>query len=129
MSLAVPEDVETSLMRDLTQTEQKYVQALLERAENLLLVRINDLNERSKHDTAFRDLAAATEGEAVARVFRNPAALQQESEGNYSYSVNFQVASGLLDILDAEWERLGENKTVGSIAPIVDGYAAARWRL
>lgn len=126
MSIATPADVETSLLRPLLQREQEYAPALLERAEGILLSRIHNLLDRAERDTTFHDLVAATEAEAVARVLRNPQAIRQESEGNYSYTINYQVASGLLDILDEEWQRLGAIRSVGSIAPITDGYLRSR---
>jgi hypothetical protein len=124
MALATQTDVETSLMRVLTDSESQYVVQLLARAEALLSARVQDLTT----NTAFHDLAVAVEADAVARVFRNPAGYKQETEGNYGYSLNFEVASGLLSILDAEWERFGIGG-VGSIAPKMDGYAAARYSI
>jgi hypothetical protein len=126
MSIATPADIETSLLRPLLQREEEYAPALLERAEGILLARIHDLLDRAEHDTTFHDLVAATEAEAVARVLRNPEALRQEAEGNYSYTINYQVASGLLDILDEEWQRLGAVQVAGSIAPATDGYLRTR---
>lgn len=102
MAIGKPADVETSLMRDLTETESQYVDELLERAERLLRARIPDLDQRAEEDQEFALLVADIEAEAVARVLRAPdnGIMRQEGEGNYSYSLNLQVASGLLDILD-----------------------------
>ena len=127
MALAEPGDVETSLMRNLTESEAGYVSKMLDRAETLLVSRIPDLLEHAAAEPNFRALVVATESEAVARVFRNPSAYRQESEGNYSYQLNFEVASGLLDILEREWERLGATPGIVSIGPAVDGYARARF--
>lgn len=129
MATADPEDIEISLLRPLNANEATYATALLERAEGLLLTRIPDLRQQVKANTHYEDLVAMTEAEAVARVYRNPEALKQEAEGNYSYALNFQVASGLLDILDTEWERLGATQTFGSIAPATDQYVANRHRV
>ncbi len=128
MAIATPADVETSLLRPLNQTESQYVEPLLARAERLLLPRIPDLLARAEADEQFRLLVADVEAEMVARVLRAPDSgiMRQESEGNYSYSLNLQVASGLLDVLPVEWEKLG----VGpwrSIAPATDGYLATRF--
>lgn len=127
MAIAQQMDVETSLLRELSQAESQYVEALLERAENQLLTRLPNLKDRTAASPAYKDLVATVEAEAVARVFRNPEAIRQESEGNYSYTINFQVASGLLDILPAEWEKLGVSPW-GSILPATDGYLANRFR-
>lgn len=125
-TLASPADVELSLLRTLTATEREYVAALLRRAEALLRVRIPDLVEKAEADAGYREIVVAIEAEAVARVFRNPSAIRQEAEGNYSYTVNFEVASGLLDILDREWDRLGMGVGFGSIRPATDAYLASR---
>lgn len=125
MAIASPEDVETSLLRPLNQAEKQHVEPLLQRAESLLTTRLPNLALRAKDDADFRDMVATVEADALARVFRNPDAIRQESEGNYSYTINFQVASGLLDILPAEWEKLGISSW-GSIIPETDGYLATR---
>lgn len=127
MAIATPSDVETSLLRPLNQTESQYVEPLLDRAERLLLPRIPDLLTRARTEQAFWLLVADVEAEMVARVLRAPDSgiMRQESEGNYSYSLNLQVASGLLDVLPVEWEKLG----IGpwrSVAPATDGYLATR---
>lgn len=126
MSLAVQTDVETSLLRTLTTAESQYVAALLERAEGILRARIPDLDTRAASNTSYLALVVGIEAEAVARVFRNPEGFRQESEGNYMYTVNAAVSSGLLDVLEAEWGRLGVG-SVYSIAPKADGYAGARY--
>jgi len=127
MAIALPEDVETSLMRELTTQESQYVQPLLDRAERLLAARIPDLLDRATEDEAFSELVADIEAESVARVFRAPDGGQyrQEAEGSYSYSLNLQVASGLLDILDGDWRKLGI-AVWNSVAPATDGYLSTR---
>lgn len=128
MALAAPENVETSLMRPLTETEMQYVGDLLDRAERLLTARIPDLLARAAADEAFRLTVIDIEAEAVARVLRAPdnGIYRQESEGNYTYSLNLQVASGLLSILGTDWERLGLGSWA-SVQPATDGYAQARY--
>lgn len=131
MSVATVHDVETSLMRPLTETESEYAQSLLARAENLLRVRIPDLSDRAEKDEQFRALVAQVEGESLARVFRAGEAgagiYSSESEDGYSYSLNFKVASGLLDILPEEWARLLGSGGFRSVAPATDGYAQVRY--
>lgn len=128
MALATASDVKTSLMRELTEVERTYVDALLDRAERLLRARIPDLYERAAADANFADLVSDIEAEAVARVFRAPenGIMRTETEGNYSYALNLQVASGLLDILERDWKKLGAS-VWGSVAPATDGYAATRY--
>lgn len=128
MAIANRVDVETAMLRELTEAESQYVVDLLDRAERLLLPRIPDLVTRAGENATFSALVADIEAEAVARVFRAPGngVIRQEAEGNYSYSINLRVASGLLEILAPEWERLGVS-TWSSIAPETDGYARGRY--
>lgn len=126
MTIAEPTDIEVSLHRALHDAETKYASALLERVESFIRVRIPDVVTKAATDANFRQIVVSVESEAVARVYRNPSAVRSETEGNYSYQVNYQVASGLLDILDSEWERLGIGSGAGAIAPGTDGYIATR---
>ncbi len=127
-AIASSENVEAAMQRELTAAEKQYVDGLLLRAERILVSRLPDLRERAASDPDFSALVADVESEAVARVYRAPegGVVRQEAEGNYSYSLNMQVASGLLDVLDREWELLGLSPW-GSVAPAVDGYAASRY--
>ena len=128
MALATESDVVTSMMRELTPAESQHVDALLERAERKIRTRVPDLDTRAKDDPDFKQRVIDITAEAVARVFRNPSGYTQENEGNYGYSLNFRVASGLLDILDSDWAELGVGGGLGTILPTTDGYAAARYR-
>ena len=127
MTYAKQSDVEVSMMRELTEAEAQYVDPLLERAERLISVRVTDLADRVAADPKLSLVVSDIEAEAVARVLRAPEGgiMRQEGEGNYSYSLNLQVASGLLDILDGEWERLGVSR-LRSVMPETDGYARDR---
>ena len=132
MAIAIPEDVQTSLMRELSPQESEYVEKLLNRAETLLRTRISYLKEKAGYDTDFYDLVSQIEAEAVARVYRAGEAgsgiYQSESEDGYSYRLNYKVASGLLDILPEDWERLLGSGNFRMVAPETDGYAMARHR-
>lgn len=130
MAIATAQDVETSLMRNLTESEAQYVERLLQRAENLIKVRIPKLDELCQGSTSFTDLVSQVEAEAVARVLRaeNSGIYTSESEDGYSYRLNLKVASGLLDILPEEWARLLGTGGFRSVAPQSDGYARARLR-
>lgn len=130
MALATVSDVETSLMRELTPTESQYVEPLLERAERMLASRIPDLGDVGSLDPSRASLFGDVVAEMVARVFRAPdnGLYRRETEGNYTYDLNLKVASGLLDVLPEEWERLGVGSW-GQISPEVDGYARSRYGL
>jgi hypothetical protein len=139
MSLGTPQDVEASLLRPLTATEQTYCPTWLERAESLLETRVGDLESRGvptdPDDPASVEaaeewvtLVGGIEGEMVARVFRNPEGFKQEDEGNYSYRLDSAVASGLLTVLDSEWALLGVPlHPIHSVAGAMDGYAQSRY--
>ncbi|MBF0809185.1 hypothetical protein E4U03_11300 [Rothia nasimurium] len=130
MAIATAQDVETSLMRSLHESEAQYVEKLLNRAENLIKVRIPKLAELCNASPSFMDLLTQVEAEAVARIFRaeNSGIYTSESEDGYSYRLNLKVASGLLDILPEEWARLMGTGGFRSVAPVSDGYARARLR-
>ena len=126
MALAAPRNVEVALMRDLTETESRYVEDLLDVAERMLTTRIPTLTERAASDPTLAAVVADVEAEMLARVFRADGNhFIQEAEGNYSYRLNLQVASGLLDVLEKEWSRLGIG-TWGTVGPATDGYLAGR---
>ena len=131
MPLAQPADVSTSLVRDLTPSEIEHVDALLTRAEALIEERVTDFSSKvggDGRDESFITKVIHVTADAVARVFRNPGAYRQETEGNYSYTLDREAASGLLSISDGEWVRLGvQDSDFGSISTIKDGYAAARY--
>lgn len=128
MAIADLHDLSVSLMRDLTEDEATYAEALLDRAERLLMTRIPDLRERAhgEHTGIFHETVADVEAEMVARVLRSPGIYLRESEGEYSYSTNLKVASGLLDVLPEEWAKLGRTPW-GSVSPRTDGYARSRY--
>ena len=127
-TFGLPADVETSLLRDLTEREAQYVQAWLDRAERLILARIPDLAVRVQSNSAYGSIVAGVEGEMVARVFRNPEGVRQEDEGNYSIRLDAAVASGILMVSPSEWESLGAaNAPIKSVAGAMDEYAATRY--
>ena len=128
MAIANLHNLSVSLMRDLTEDEATYAEALLDRAERLLMARIPNLRQRAHGEQTgiFHETVADIEAEMVARVFRSPGIYLSESEGEYSYRTNLKVASGLLDVLPEEWQRLGQTPW-GSTSPTTDGYARNRF--
>lgn len=127
MAVASENDVLVSLRRELRGDEGKYLQSLLNRSEALLRTRIPHFDQRLGEPN-FYDVVVMIEAESVARVLRadNAGVYSSETEEGYSYQLNFKVASGLLDILPEEWEKLG----VGGIRAVTleyDAYAARRY--
>lgn len=132
MAQATASDVRTSLVRDLTPDEELHVVALLDRAERLIEEEVTDFTEKTGdgegRDESFIKKVIHVTADAVARVFRNPGAYRQETEGNYSYTLDRHAASGLLTIEPPEWERLGVAiGEFGTTSPITDGYAKTRY--
>lgn len=121
-------DVQTSLLRELTESEASYVGAWLERAEQLIKTRIKDLDVRVQSNSSYADVVASVEGQMVARVFRNPEGVRQEDEGNYSIRLDAAVSSGLLTVSETEWASLGAaSNPISSVSGAMDAYATARY--
>lgn len=125
--LATQGDVEASLLRPLTTIESTYVGQMLERAEQLLIGYVPDLLDKALPGTWLRGQVVRIEADMVARVLRNPEGMRQESDGVYSYSVDWAVASGRLKPLDDELAVLGVRVGISSSAGEMDGYARRRY--
>lgn len=127
MAVATTDDLVVALRRPLTDEENEHAYQLLERAERLLLARVPDLLYRvdSGHPCGFGHLVADIESEMVARVLRAPGSgiYTSEGEGEYNYSLNLRVASGLMDVLQSEWDLLGVTPwgTTGTISDSAAG--------
>lgn len=129
MTQATPADVAAALLRDLEEDEAKYVQAALDYVEALIVTRILDAIARATQDEHYRIILVRVESEAVARLLRAPGGglYKYETEGTYTYSVNSAVASGLLEITDAEWLILGGVEgSYGTLGFTGDGYIRTR---
>ena len=107
MSLATPNDVAIRLGRQLSEAEMGQIVALLSDAETVLAFRIPELLEKAETDPLFFDLVVMVESRMLARVLRNPEGYTQESDGNYSYSIDSRVGSGVLSVFPDEWALLG----------------------
>ena len=119
MSLATPEDdIEPRLGRELTESEAAIVAIRLDDAERLLRHRIPDLLAKVAADEIDEGDVRYIEAEAVLRLIRNQDGIQSESDGNYSYQLNYQVASGKLTIEDPEWRILGITSGITVIRPV-----------
>lgn len=127
MTLANQQDVEQALTRELEAEETPWVQAMLTYIEALITTRLPDALTRAAANPAWRTIVIHVEAEATARVLRAPGGglYSYETEGTYTYSINKAVASGILEVTDAEWKALtaGTNKWT-ALDPVMDGYAA-----
>lgn len=132
LTIAAADDVKAALRREFRGDEESYIASLLSRAENLIRVRYKRLDELVLDEVVF-NLVRNIEAEAVARVLRadDGGIYKSETEDGYSYQLNYMVASGLLDILEKDWQNLARATGTGryrTVAPATDGYAAARYR-
>jgi len=118
VALASASDVQAVLGRVLTTEETALVERRLAQVERMLLRRIPDLAEQIDADDLDEDDVIDIEAEAVLRLIRNPEGYSSEQDGNYGYTFNRETASGRLEILPEEWERLGiKPSRVFSIVP------------
>ncbi|MCP2626512.1 phage Gp19/Gp15/Gp42 family protein [Mycolicibacterium smegmatis] len=112
MAYADKDDVIARLGRPLTDDEITQVETLLEDAEIELKDRIPDLDTRAE-DEGYRQRVVRVEASAVARLIRNPDGYISETDGNYSYQLNWRLNTGQIEITDREWSLLGFSRSVG----------------
>ena len=111
MAYAEAADVESRLGRTLDLSETTIVETRLGDAELLIRARIPDLDDRTALPTTDpnhlnKAIVVMLEAEMILRLFRNPEGFTQETDGNYSYMIASNVASGRLEVLDEEWDLL-----------------------
>lgn len=117
MAYATPTDIQERLGRELDESEATIVATRLEDVEELILQRIPDLPQKVDDGQLRQRLVLMVECEAVMRLIRNPEGYTQETDGNYSYTIDARVASGRLTILPEEWALLGVNRSIVMLAP------------
>jgi len=120
MAYATVEDVEIRLGRELSPEEEQLVQVRLNDVENMIRARIPNLDELIAQGKLDEDIVIMVEAEAVLRLIRNPEGYTSEVDGNYSYQISSRVASGRLEIFDAEWALLGLTQGVFVISPFLE---------
>jgi hypothetical protein len=106
MTYASTSDVQTRLGRPLTTDEATQVDTLLDDAEVEIRSRIPDLDTRAA-DPDYLQKVVKVEASAVARLIRNPDGYTSESDGTYTYQINYRLTSGELTITAKEWSQLG----------------------
>lgn len=117
MAYANSTDVSNRLGRELSDEEATLVDTRLNDAELLIKSRIPDLDDLIDDGTIDVDIVKMIEANAVVRLVRNPNAYTGETDGNYSYQINWKTATGELEILDNEWALLGVGSALFLIAP------------
>lgn len=107
MATASSSDVQDRLGRHLTEDEASQVETLLSDTEILIKAKIPDLDDKIADGDLDQSTVIMVEASAVARLMRNPDGYTTESDGTYSYQINWRLASGSLQITDHEWRLLG----------------------
>jgi hypothetical protein len=79
----------------------------LEQVERMLKRRIPDLDAKVLADAVFEADVIDIEADAVLRLVRNPDGYMSETDGDYTYMLRSDLASGELTITPQEWEILG----------------------
>lgn len=118
---ASPDDLVNRLGRDLGESETTIVSERLDDAEELIRTRIPDLDDQVSSGALRPRLLVMVETEAVMRILRNPDGYSGETDGNYSYTIDAQVASGRLSILPEEWRLLGVRSGIAMVSPRIRG--------
>ncbi len=113
-SYATSDDVTARLGRQLTEDEQTQVPTLLSDTEILIRSRILDLDDKAQ-DEAYLAILKMVEANAVKRLIRNPDGYTSESDGEYTYQINYKLASGGLEITSQEWALLGVGSGIFTI--------------
>lgn len=117
MSYATPADVEARLGRTLDSSESQIVTTRLNDIELMIRHRIPDLDTKVSTGVIDPALVVMVECDAILRLVRNPEGFTAETDGNYSYQISAEVASGKLDILSGEWALLGIRNGAFTIRP------------
>ena len=110
MAYASASDVTARWARTPTDEEQTLIEVRLEDAERLIKRRIPDLDDKVTDGSVLEDDVIQVEAEAVLRLVRNPEGYLSETDGNYTYMLRSDIATGRLEILAEEWEILGLRK-------------------
>jgi len=120
MAYASASDVTARWARTPTDEENTLITVRLEDAERLIRRRISDLDDRINAGTILEEDVIQVEAEAVLRLVRNPEGYMSESDGNYTYMLRNDIATGRLEILADEWEILGvTRRRFGVLVPNV----------
>jgi hypothetical protein len=122
MSYATPEDVEARLGRELEASEAQIVNTRLNDVELMIRYRIPDLDTKVATGVIDPQVIIMVECDAILRLIRNPDGYTAETDGNYSYQISSQVASGKLDIFGNEWALLGVRNGAFTIRPSLAPY-------
>lgn len=119
MAYAKTADVAARLGRPLTADETAQAAILLDDAELEIRQRIPDLDEKVTNGDLDESMVVRVESTAVKRVIQNPEGYTSETDGDYTYQLNYELASGELQITTREWSLLGVGSAIFMIHPRV----------
>lgn len=111
MAYATVEDVSVRWGRELSPEETALIEVRLEDVERMIRRRIPDLDARVEAGTVFVEDVVQVESDAVLRLARNPEGYVSETDGNYTYTLHKDLATGQLSITDDEWQILGSPRS------------------
>lgn len=118
MAYATAADVSVRWARTPSDEESALIEVRLNDLERLIRRRIPNLDDKVDAGTIDVDDLIQVEAEAVLRLVRNPDGYLSESDGNYTYMLRSDLASGRLEVLPEEWDILGVTRSrMAVIAP------------
>lgn len=106
MAYATVEDVQLRYHDQIDEALAVVVGTRLNDAELIIRNTIPDLDDRVADSDNYHQIVVMVESDMVLRLIKNPDGYSQESDGNYSYAIYQNVASGRLEVLDDEWDLL-----------------------
>jgi hypothetical protein len=126
MAFASVDDVAVRWSRDLSCEERELVSVRLEDVERLIRRRVPTLDDRLAAGSIDVEDLIQVEADAVLRLCRNPEGYVSETDGNYTYQLSKDLATGKLTLTSDEWAMLGVYRNrLTTLVPSVllgDGY-------
>ena len=126
MAYACAADVAVRWGRTLSCEESQLIGVRLNDVERLIRRRLPDLDERISSSLLDVEDVKQVEADAVLRLARNPEGYVSETDGNYTYQLSKDLATGRLTVTDDEWDILGvRSSRMSVLVPSVlmgDGY-------
>lgn len=111
MAYAATTDVTVRWARTPSPEEEALIGVRLEDVERLIRRRVPTLDAKISSGAVDVKDVIQVESESVLRLVRNPEGYLSESDGNYTYMLRSDLASGRLEILPEEWEVLGVTRS------------------
>jgi len=108
-------DVTKRWAREASALEVTLIETRLDDVERMIRRRISDLDEQVADGDIDPEDVKQVEADSVLRLVRNPEGYLQETDGDYSYMLQRDLASGKLEITSEEWESLGIRPTGMSV--------------